>query len=128
MWRCGNCKTEIADNYLHCWQCGKRRVFQSTSPPQTKEQVAVPAFESYEEIARSPTKLDWLFRFGPLARLSLFLIFAVIFKVVSAVSESPFLAAYGTYILLGIAVVALVVILWRHFHRDPTEGVGINLH
>ena len=22
MWECGNCKEEIEDKYIHCWNCG----------------------------------------------------------------------------------------------------------
>lgn len=103
-------------------------------PPQSKQQQGsverrgVPEFASYEQMAKVPVNGGWLWRRGPLARLIWFLSFAAILKVVTAVSNSPFLAAYGTYILVVFAVGALVVILWRHFHRDPTEGVGIKLN
>lgn len=47
-----------------------------------------------------------------------------VFKVLA----SPFLGAYGNYMVLVFGVGGLVVILWRHFHRDPNEGVGIKLN
>lgn len=63
-------------------------------------------------------------RRGPLQKLALFLITIVLFKIVTA----PFLGKYGVYIVTGVAVIALVIILWRFFHRDPGEGVGIKLN
>jgi len=48
----------------------------------------------------------------------------VLVKIISA----PFVGRYGVYIVAGVAVVALVVILWSFFRRDPSEGVGIKLN
>ena len=66
----------------------------------------------------------WIFRRGPLQRLVFLLGILIIFKIVSA----PFLGTYGLYIVAGVAVISLVIILWRFFRRDPTEGVGIKLN
>jgi membrane protein implicated in regulation of membrane protease activity len=62
----------------------------------------------------------------PLMRLFWYLI-ALVAIGVCKVASSPFLGAYGNYILAAVAVAALIVILWRHFHRDPVEGIGIKL-
>ena len=47
-----------------------------------------------------------------------------IFKIAS----SRFLGTYGLYIVSGVAVIALVVILWGFFRRDPNDGVGVKLN
>jgi hypothetical protein len=41
---------------------------------------------------------------------------------------SSFLGTYGLYIVVGVAVISLVIILWRFFRRDPADGVGIKLN
>lgn len=51
----------------------------------------------------------------------------VIFVVLKILSSRIF-GAYGLYIFIGVALVALILILWRSFRRDKSEGVGINLH
>ena len=141
MWRCSNCGTGIEDKYAHCWQCGapnavKQRT-QTATPNQTpapeqtltrehtltSEQKSVPDFASYEELAHVPSRPMWLFRRGPLQRLFYFLLAVVLVKVVG----SPFLGKYGVYIVAGVAVIALIMILWGFFRRDPTENVGIKL-
>jgi len=141
MWRCVNCETEIDDKYPNCWHCGSRHVPQpapwpttqparppaplpTTTRPEAGAQSAVPGFASYEELAKVPSRGPWVFRRGPLQRIFFLVLILTLFKVLG----SPFLGAYGTYIVAGIGVVMLVVILWRFFRRDPTEGVGINLH
>ena len=48
----------------------------------------------------------------------------IVFKIASA----PFLGTYGLYIVIVVAVISLVIILWRYFRRDPTDGVGIKLN
>jgi hypothetical protein len=53
----------------------------------------------------------------------LVLVFFVIFKILA----SRFFGAYGLYIFAGAALVALILILWRFFHRDTSEGVGLKL-
>jgi hypothetical protein len=124
MWRCVNCETEIENKYLHCWQCGTKHGPQPTKQQKSVEQIAVPKFASYEEIAKVPANAGWIWRRGPVMRIFWFLLVAGLLKVLA----SPFLGAYGTYIVLVFGVGALVVILWRYFRRDPTDGVGIKLH
>ncbi len=66
----------------------------------------------------------WFLRRGPLQRIFYLLLILSIFKILSA----PFLGTYGVYIVAGVAVIALVIILWRFFRRDPNEGVGVKLN
>lgn len=120
MWQCVNCKTEVENKYSHCWQCGTKHISQ----PGPQQQTAVPAFASYEELAKVPKESPWVLRRGLLQRLFWLLLIMAILKVV----ESRFLGAYGNHIVGGVGVCALIVILWRSFRRDPTEGVGIKLH
>lgn len=135
MWRCSNCGTGIEDKYAHCWQCGApNAVKQRTQTPTheetltakqalTAEQKSVPDFASYEELAHVPSRPMWLFRRGPLQRLFYFLLAIILVKVVG----SPFLGKYGVYVVAGVAVIALIMILWGFFRRDPMENVGIKL-
>ena len=51
-------------------------------------------------------------------------VFVVILKILS----SRFFGAYGLYIFIAVALVVLILILWRSFRRDTNEGVGIKLH
>ncbi|MGH9872479.1 MAG: hypothetical protein ACRD9S_08435 [Pyrinomonadaceae bacterium] len=55
---------------------------------------------------------------------ALILVLFVIFKILA----SQFFGTYGLYIFVALAFIALIIILWRFFHRDASEGVGINLH
>ena len=48
--------------------------------------------------------------------------------IVLKVLSSQFFGAYGLYIFIAVAVVALLLILWRSFRRDTNEGVGIKLN
>ena len=66
----------------------------------------------------------WIMRRGPLQRIVMLLAIMIIFKIASA----PFVGKYGLYIVIGIAVIALILILWGFFRRDPNEGVGVKLH
>lgn len=66
----------------------------------------------------------WFLRRGPLQRGFWFLLAIIIIKV----GASPFLGKYGVYIVAGLAVIALIMILWGFFRRDPNEGVGIKLN
>jgi len=66
----------------------------------------------------------WIMRRGPLQRIVFLIGFLVIIKILS----SRFLGTYGVYIVAGVAVIALVVILWGIFRRDPSEGVGVKLN
>src|SRR5215467_9922881 len=119
MWRCSNCGTGIEDKYAHCWQCGAANVLDRTRQKPPVSQSAVPQFASYEELANVPARPPWILRRGPLQRICILLGFLIIFKVASA----SFIGTYGLYIVIGVAVVSLAIILWRFFHRDPTEGV-----
>jgi hypothetical protein len=121
MWRCSNCGTGIEDKYAHCWQCGARKAVRRASEEPAK---AVPEFSSYEELAHVPSRPMWLFRRGPLQKITFLVGTLIVFKILSA----PFLGKYGLYIVGGVGVLALVIILWRSFRRDPTEGVGIKLN
>lgn len=124
MWRCSSCGTGIEDKYAHCWQCGWRKESNRTRQNTIAAPKAVPGFASYEELAHVPSRPMWLFRRGPLQRLTFLFGILIIFKIVSA----PFLGTYGLYIVVGVGVLSLVTILWRFFHRDPTDGVGIKLN
>lgn len=124
MWRCSNCGTGIEDKYAHCWQCGAANAVKRTrqaAPPPPRQ---APGFASYEELAKVPPRPIWIFRRGPLQKISILLGLLIIFKILSA----PFLGTYGLYIVAGVAVIALVIILWRFFRRDPNEGVGVKLN
>lgn len=127
MWRCANCKSEIDDNYLHCWHCGTKHFQDPTKQQASVKQAAVPEFASYEKLAKVPKSAGWLWRRGPAARI-LGTLLALLFVGLLKVLDSPFIRAYGIYIVVVFAVCALVVILWRYFHRDSTEGVGIKLN
>jgi len=136
MWRCSNCGTGIEDKYAHCWQCGAPNVAKqrtqtltgesaaASSSRAAPEQKSVPDFASYEELAHVPSRPMWLMRRGPLQRLFYFLLAVILVKVFS----SQFLGKYGVYIVAGVAIIALIMILWGFFRRrDPTENVGIKL-
>ena len=124
MWRCSNCGTGIEDKYAHCWQCGAAKVLNRNREKPQVSPKAVPEFASYEELAKVPPRPPWILRRGPLQRLCLMFGFLILFKIASA----PFIGTYGLYIVIGVGVISLVVILWRSFRRDPTEGVGIRLN
>lgn len=135
MWRCSNCGTGVEDKYAHCWQCGAANVVQQRTQerqPETRTNVQqkaaqdqkAPGFASYEELAHVPSRPMWFLRRGPLQRGFWFLLAIIIIKV----GASPFLGKYGVYIVAGIAVIALIMILWGFFRRDPNEGVGIKLN
>jgi len=127
MWRCSNCETQIDDKHTFCWQCGKQRVPHQEQKMEQRERSAVPDFASFEQLAPEPPSHGWLFKRGLPPRLisyALLLVIFVIFKILS----SRFFGAYGLYIFVGAALVALIFILWRSFHRDTSEGVGIKLN
>ena len=124
MWRCSNCGTGIEDKYAHCWQCGAPNAVKRTTPKPPVEQNAVPGFASYEQLAHVPSRPMWFFRRGPLQKLFYLGLGVVLIKVFS----SRFLGTYGVYIVAGVAVIALVIILWGFFRRDPSEGVGVKLN
>ena len=66
----------------------------------------------------------WIMRRGPLQRIVILLGFLIIVKILS----SRFVGAYGVYIVAGVAVIALILILWGFFRRDPNDGVGVKLN
>ena len=125
MWRCSNCGNGVEDKYAHCWQCGApKRVQRTTQATAEVRSKAVPEFASYEELAHVPTRPMWIMRRGPLQRIVLLLGILSIIKILS----SRFFGAYGLYIVAGVAIIALVIILWGSFRRDPNEGVGVKLN
>jgi len=124
MWRCSNCGTEIEDKYAHCWQCGAPNATKRTTAKPPIKTSAIPEFASYEELAHVPSRPMWFLRRGPLQRVFYLLLILLIFKI----TASPLLGKYGVYVVAGVGVTALVIILWRSFHRDATEGVGIKLN
>jgi uncharacterized membrane protein YvbJ len=124
MWRCSNCGNGVEDKYAHCWQCGAPNAVKRTAQTAESRPVAVPEFASYEELAHVPSRPMWILRRGPLQRIFFILLFMIIVKVLS----SRFVGAYGVYIVAGVALIALVLILWGFFRRDPNEGVGVKLN
>ena len=127
MWRCLNCKTEIEDKHTFCWQCGKKRVLHPEQRAERRHETPVPNFAAFEQLAPEPRTHGLLFRRGPHIRVlsyALALVIFVIFKILA----SRFFGTYGLYIFVAVALIALILILWRFFHRDTSEGVGINLH
>jgi DNA-directed RNA polymerase subunit RPC12/RpoP len=135
MWRCTNCKTEIEDKYAHCWSCGAKRVVTAnsenyhaatTTAPQ-RQVGSVPHFGSFEQMVPEPRTHSAFWRRGPFTRIFAFLI-AAIFIGVLKFFESPFFAKYGTYLILSVGGLALILILWSSFRRDKSDSVGIKLH
>jgi len=127
MWRCLNCTAEVEDEHSFCWQCGKKRVLLAEQEIKRTEQAAVPDFASFEQLAPEPRSHQWIFRRGPMTRVLSYAFLLVIF-VVFKILSSQFFGAYGLYIFVAVALIALILILWRFFRRDANEGVGIKLH
>ncbi len=127
MWRCLDCKSDVEDKHSFCWHCGKKRVLSAEQKTGRTEQPAVPEFGSFEQLAPEPASHQWIFRRGPMTRILSYAAVLVVFVVLKILS-SQFFGAYGLYIFIAIALVALILILWRSFRRDTNEGVGINLH
>ena len=126
MWRCLNCKSDVENKHSYCWQCGQKQVLAKQVIGPT-EQTAAPEFASLEQLAPEPASHKWIFRRGPMTRiLSYAVVVAVL--IVFKILASQFFGAYGLYIFIALALVALIVILWRFFRRDTSEGVGIKLH
>jgi len=63
-----------------------------------------------------------------LRRPLIFLVMLGLLKGFGSLFDSPFLNKYGLYIVIAVGGVGLIVILWGHFRKDPTEGVGIKLN
>jgi len=124
MWLCNTCGNAIEDKYAHCWQCGAAKPMRRTTQEAPATQDAMHIFASYEELAKVPSRPMWIMRRGPLQRGLIFAAVILLVRIISA----PFVGKYGLYIMIGIAVVALIVILWGFFHRDPNEGVGVKLN
>jgi hypothetical protein len=116
------------DKYGHCWQCGAKRVVGKRPPRQPEEISAVPKFTSYEEMAKEGKRQPFIFRLflrpNLLRRPLMLLVIMGLLKFFG----SPFLGKYGLYIVIVVGVMGLIIILWGHFRRDPTEGVGIELN
>ena len=91
------------------------------------DQTAVPDFASFEQLAPEPASHKWIFRRGPMTRILSYAV-VVVFLIVSKILASQFFGAYGLYIFITLALLALILILWRSFRRDSSEGVGIKLH
>jgi len=127
MWSCPTCKAEVEDKHSFCWQCGKKRVLPAEQEVRRTEQAAVPDFASFEQLAPEPRSHQWIFRRGPMTRVLSYALLLVIF-VVFKILASQFFGTYGLYIFVGVALIALILILWRSFRRDANEGVGIDLH
>jgi hypothetical protein len=124
MWRCSNCGNGVEDKYAHCWQCGAPKAVKQSTQTATAPANAVPEISSFEELAHVPARPMWIMRRGPLQRIVLLLGILLIFKI----GSSRFLGTYGLYIVAGVAVIALIVILWGFFRRDPDDGVGVKLN
>ena len=122
MWICNTCGNGIEDKYAHCWQCGSPKPIKRTT--STVPAQAVPDFASYEELAHVPNRPMWIMRRGPLQRIVLLVGILTVLKVLS----SRFVGTYGVYIVAGVAVIALILILWSFFRRDPNDGVGVKLN
>ena len=126
MWRCLNCKSEVDDEHSFCWHCGKKRVLPAEQTARRTQPTEVPEFASFEQLAPEPTTHTLFFRRGPMNRIVSYAVLLVLVVVVKILS-SQFFGAYGLYIFIGVALVALILILWRSFRRDTNEGVGIKL-
>jgi len=90
-------------------------------------QTAVPEFASFEQLAPEPASHQWVFRRGPMTRILSYAVVGV-FLIISKILASRFFGAYGLYIFIALALIALILILWKSFRRDTSEGVGIKLH
>lgn len=116
------------DKHGHCWQCGAKRVLGKRPPRQPEEITSVPKFASYEELANVPKQQPFIFRLflrpNLLRRPLMLLVILGLLKFFG----SPFLGKYGLYIVIVVGVVGLIGILWGHFRRDNTDGVGLKLH
>ncbi len=87
----------------------------------------MPHFASFEQLAPEPKSHRFIFTRGPQTRLLAYLFVLVLF-VIFKILASRFFGAYGLYIFVAVALIALILILWRFFRRDTSEGVGIKLH
>ncbi len=120
------------DQYGHCWQCGTKRAIGKKPPRDLAEVKAVPQFASYEEMAKVPKQQPFILRLflrpNPLRRPLIFLVGLGLLKFFGSLFESPILNKYGLYIVIVLGVVGLSIILWSHFRRDPSEGVGVKLN
>jgi predicted amidophosphoribosyltransferase len=130
MWICPNCQNQIEDRYAHCWNCGMKRAPVSSPVMPRSEATSVPHFSSIEEMAPVPKSQSVFFSTGPLARIFgrlLGLVVLGVLFIIAKILASDFMSKYGLYIMIAVAVTILAVILWRFFHRDSSEGVGIKL-
>lgn len=125
MWHCLKCKSEVEDKHAFCWHCGAKRA--PSAEQKATQPAAVPKFASFEQLAPEPASHGFVFRRSPLARI-VWSVIAIVIFVISKIVASRFFGAYGLYIFAAIALLGLVVVLWRFFRRDTSEGVGIDLH
>jgi hypothetical protein len=102
-------------------------VLPAEQGPRRTAQEAVPEFASFEQLAPEPASHQWIFRRGPMTRILSYAV-VVAFLIVLKVLSSQFFGAYGLYIFIAVALVALLLILWRSFRHDANEGVGIKLN
>lgn len=125
MWECVNCENVVEGKYNNCWKCETRNVRRVLTREEAIEdrKRAIPHFSSYEELAPPPPKHKESWKetlFNPW-------IDALIGAVLAS-SLKPTFGAYGTYVAIAFGICVLIFILWNHFHKDPTEGVGIKLN
>jgi hypothetical protein len=122
-----DCKSEVENKHSYCWHCGKKRVVPAERVISRTKQAAVPEFASFEQLGPEPASHKWIFRRGRKTRILSYAVVLVVF-IVLKILASQFFGTYGLYIFIALALVALVLILWRSFRRDTSEGVGIKLH
>ena len=118
----------MEDKYSHCWQCGAKRVVGVKPRTQTIETSAVPKFESYEELAKPQPFIFRLFLRRSIFRRPLMILASFLLLALLKFFDSPFLGKYGLYIVIVGGILGLILILWGHFRRDPTEGSGVKLN
>ena len=122
----------MEDQYGHCWQCGTKRAIGKKPQRAIAEVKAVPQFASYEEMAKVPKQQPFILRLflrpNPLRRPLIFLVGLGLLKFFGSLFESPFLNKYGLYIVIVVGMVGLIIILFSHFRRDPSDGVGVKLN
>ena len=118
----------MEEKYGHCWKCGSKRVVGVKAPRGPVEVQAVPKFASYEDLANVPKQQPFIFRLflqpNPLRRPLIVLVMFGLLKFFG----SPLIGKYGLYVVIVGGILGLIFILWGHFRRDPSEGVGVKLN
>ncbi len=129
MWKCGKCGEEHTDDKNEfCSKCG----FENTVATMTKEEAVaairrgIPKFASLEELTlEPPTEKESLTeRLGNEVAET---IFTVIIVAVAVPLLRFVFGGYGLYASVGFIVLASAFIFWRIFHRDPSDGKGLDL-